>query len=213
MKNTSKKALRAQREWKDRHAAFLEAATHLLMQHGYSGSTMQMIADRAGFSVGYLYKHFGGKQDLLDEILNGHLRRYDAIRSEIRSETESSPLDRYRREIQAAAEHLGQYPGLLQVLLQPHSDLPPWLHAEFRRQTLEDIELIREAQAQGELPAGDPALLAATLSGAVRALFLALTDPGREAEVERLPEYVEQYVLQPMAHSTLPATGKETQNS
>lgn len=210
MNDGSYKLARAEREWQDRHESLLQVATDLFMEHGFNGTTMQMVADKAGFSVGYLYKHFGGKQTVLDEILSRHLRLYDGIRHDFRADTGRSPLDRYRAEIAAVSRHLAGYPGLLPVMLQPRPDQPGWQHAELDRHRREDIELVREAQAAGELPAGDPALLAAALSGAVWSLLETLILLKRLDEVGRIPEFVERYVLAPMTRSTLPESGKES---
>ena len=209
MVNESKKPARAEREWLARHEALLDAATDLFLEHGFNGTTMQMVAEQAEFSVGYLYKHFGSKESVRDEVLSRHLRRYEALRRDIRSDMHRSPLERYRAEIEAVTRHMAGHPGLLSVLLQPHQDLPAWVHVEFRRHRREDTELVAEAQAAGELPAGDPALLAAALTGAIRSLFQTLTLSGREAEVARIPEFVEQYVLLPMIQSILPVIGKD----
>jgi pimeloyl-ACP methyl ester carboxylesterase/AcrR family transcriptional regulator len=48
----------------------LEAALAEFAKHGFSGASMQAIAERAGVSKPTLYQYFGHKQDLLAAVLN-----------------------------------------------------------------------------------------------------------------------------------------------
>ena len=45
----------------------LEAALELFAQSGYSGTSMNDIAKQLGITKGALYKHYTGKQEILDE--------------------------------------------------------------------------------------------------------------------------------------------------
>lgn len=48
----------------DKHAAILDAAKQLFVQHGYVGVSMDQIAASAGVSKLTLYSHFGDKENL-----------------------------------------------------------------------------------------------------------------------------------------------------
>ena len=48
----------------DKHAAILEAAKQLFVQHGFAGVSMDQIAAAAGVSKLTLYSHFGDKENL-----------------------------------------------------------------------------------------------------------------------------------------------------
>lgn len=47
----------------------LEAALELFAQSGYSGTSMNDIAKQMGITKGALYKHYTGKQEILDRIV------------------------------------------------------------------------------------------------------------------------------------------------
>ena len=47
----------------------VEAATQVLVKEGYNRATTNRIADRAGISVGTLYRYFDNKEDLFSEVL------------------------------------------------------------------------------------------------------------------------------------------------
>lgn len=50
--------------------AILEAARSVLVEHGYAGTTMALIAERSGFAVETIYKHFRNKRALTREVLD-----------------------------------------------------------------------------------------------------------------------------------------------
>lgn len=51
----------------------LEAAAQLFAEHGYDGTTTNLVAERAGVSVGSLYQYFAGKDALLLALTENHL--------------------------------------------------------------------------------------------------------------------------------------------
>lgn len=46
------------------------AATYLFAQKGVSGTNVQEIADRAGISIGLMYKHYRTKEELFNDLVN-----------------------------------------------------------------------------------------------------------------------------------------------
>src|SRR5687768_6912949 len=46
-------------------ARIMDAALALFAANGYAGTTVRMIAERAGVATGLLYAHFAGKEELL----------------------------------------------------------------------------------------------------------------------------------------------------
>jgi AcrR family transcriptional regulator len=213
MNDSSHTRTRLEREWRQRHDDLISAATGLFIENGVNGTTMQMIADQAGFSVGYIYKHFGGKQDLLEEILLRNLDRYDEARQSARADESLSPLQQYREEIKAIVDLMSERPGLMRFLAQIKSSQPRRFREFVRKFDREDIELMSRAQEAGELPAGDARLMAMALTGAVWGMFETMIALGPEADIHKLPEFVEQYVLLPISTATLPVLGKELPNS
>jgi len=55
---------RSQRTWN----IIVEAAAQVLTRHGYERTTTNLIADRAGISVGTIYEYFPNKDVLLNEL-------------------------------------------------------------------------------------------------------------------------------------------------
>ena len=46
-----------------------EASVEIISEHGILNSSVASIAERAGVSVGYLYRHYPGKVDLINDLL------------------------------------------------------------------------------------------------------------------------------------------------
>jgi AcrR family transcriptional regulator len=49
-----------------------EAAYGLFLEHGYNGTSMRQIAQKAGLVVGGIYNHFPGKEAVYQAVLTAH---------------------------------------------------------------------------------------------------------------------------------------------
>ncbi|MEU7277286.1 TetR/AcrR family transcriptional regulator [Streptomyces sp. NPDC045431] len=145
----------------------LEAAAELFTERGVNGTSVEQIAERAGFSRGAFYGNFGDKNELVRELLlrrtQAELREVQAMAADAASFAEV--LDRLRAWNRARAEHLPSWLTLrLELLL--HAVRNP----DLRRPLAEREELARGAIGEGirqELvrrgvatPPADPASLA-----------------------------------------------------
>ena len=51
-----------------KRTAILEATLALIAEHGFHGTAMSMIADRAGVGAGTIYRYFDSKEDLITQL-------------------------------------------------------------------------------------------------------------------------------------------------
>lgn len=72
------RARRARAASDDRRREILEAALALFLARGYEATTVEDIRDRSAASVGSIYHHFGGKEDLAAALYVESLRDYQA---------------------------------------------------------------------------------------------------------------------------------------
>jgi len=189
---------RSEREWQRRRQEILAAATRLFTTLGYGGTTMQAIAEEAEFSVGYLYRHFPGKEELLREIMAEHFELMRGIRREVRNDPAFTPLEAVRHELILVCEHLNDYPGLLAIFRSSdgiESELKDQLCSEFRR---EDEHQLRKAMELGEIEHGDPVLLAAAFDGVFWGLVQLIQDSGRPERYLQIPGIVDELILAPL---------------
>lgn len=63
--------------------AIVEAAAHILRQHGAKGLTTNAVALRAGVSIGSLYQYFPDKQAIVRALVEREFRRAEAARPSV----------------------------------------------------------------------------------------------------------------------------------
>ena len=51
-----------------KRAAILKATLELIAEHGFHGTAMSMVADKAGVGAGTIYRYFGSKEDLITQL-------------------------------------------------------------------------------------------------------------------------------------------------
>ena len=74
----------------DTRERILEAALELFAEKGYPGASMSDIANRLGITKGALYKHYTGKQEILDSIVQ-RMNQMDYERAEAYEMPETQP--------------------------------------------------------------------------------------------------------------------------
>ena len=74
----------------DTREHILEAALELFAEKGYLGTSMSDIANRLGVTKGALYKHYTGKQEILDSIVE-RMNQMDYERAEAYEMPETEP--------------------------------------------------------------------------------------------------------------------------
>src|SRR3954452_10762218 len=70
-----RRSRRARSEGRDGRQALLEAALALSAERGYRGSSVDEIAERAGYSKGALYWHFSSKDDLFFALIEERIEQ------------------------------------------------------------------------------------------------------------------------------------------
>lgn len=99
----------------DRKREILEVAAPLFFERGYEGAEMAEIASRAGVSRALLHRHFGGKQEILLEIVKAA-----ALPPGVALHDPKVPLDeRIERNADVWLDHFESNPDLLAVTQLP----------------------------------------------------------------------------------------------
>jgi AcrR family transcriptional regulator len=96
--------------------AFIAAATEMLAEVGYPATSMAAVAERAGSSVGNLYKYFDGKQQLFEAAVPPELAHELMKRTRARMRAFGSVKD--ARELGANAPYHAISGDLLDYCLQ-----------------------------------------------------------------------------------------------
>jgi len=152
----------------------IAAATAEFAEGGYSGSTLDAIAARAGVTKGGLYFHFAGKEELFFAVLD-HWREHRRRELQVQGPSGDGAVGALRAFLagylsfhlrEPAATHLlrvlttelrGRFTARLR---EDDRQEQRWFRAQVR-------ELLELGARDGTLAAGDPALAAFVLCGAV----------------------------------------------
>jgi AcrR family transcriptional regulator len=153
MRDTASSESRATRR---RQAEVLGAAAQLFATRGYSGTTVQDVADVLGILKGSLYHYIETKEDLLYRILDEAHDELDAILAVARAREGLAPLDRLEAYVRdQVAYHTTHLPEVT-IYYHDLDRLSPARRAQIlerRRLHAEYVQgLIAEAQADGLIP-------------------------------------------------------------
>jgi len=184
--------------WQAMHRTILDQANALFTERGYGGTAVKDLAERCGCSVGYLYKHFTGKQQILDVLLAEHLDVIEKVRSTVRSDPDRPALACLAAELEQICRHLVAHRGLIPVYVQRELEATPETHERLVRLRRQDAEFLERARLRGELPDLDTGLLAATVNGAVEGLLKHLARDGDDDAFLRIPRVIDEIILEPL---------------
>lgn len=142
----------------------------LVGTRGMRGLSLAAVARRVGIVPSAIYRHFSGKEELLDAILELFHRRVMANVSAVRAET-SDPLEQLRRLLMRHVELIRQNEALPRVIFSEdvrHKGSPSKARVlEIVRGFLAEVErMVREGQGKGRIRPGlDPSTVALVFLG------------------------------------------------
>jgi AcrR family transcriptional regulator len=133
------------------HQAIIAATLQALMEQGYSGLSMERVAEDAGVGKATIYRRWKGKAELVAEAL-GSLRLAEAPSDE--GSLKKDMLALSRRQL-AVVRAQPRFPRLAPLLLAESAENPE-LHALVRSGLVDPIrgmiaELVRRAMKRGEV--------------------------------------------------------------
>ena len=158
-------------------AAILEAAALVLEAHGMDGFNTNLVAQRAGVSIGSLYQYFPGKDALVVALCQ---RERAVFLAEAESASkEVAGATALQAFIAAAVRHQLGRPGLARLL--DAEEGRPAIARELAVSTAVFRELLRQIVARGDMPV-QPDIEAATddLVSTLRAIVDAAGDRGED---------------------------------
>ena len=178
----------------------ISAATKLFAVHGYDGTSMQMIADQAEISVGKLYLHFEGKEDIYREIAEYHTGKMKE-RSEEASDPSMPPIERIRMRNRAVARYLVENAEFVKFYISEMVGMDRCTHCEDEsdhKVHLSEIrDLFREAIERGDIPDEDPDILTAVIHGAGHGLISLVVEKGM-TQFGEVADCIDRLILKPL---------------
>jgi AcrR family transcriptional regulator len=172
-----------------RRAQIVDAAIETLAEEGYRAATLARIAARAKVSKSVIVYHFGGKDEVLEQVL---AEVFGTATSVVRPrlEAESTASAKLRAYLEARvgflATHRNHMLALFEVWMTLRTDDGKLRLGEADAvSTVDAIELIlREGQRSREFGKFDPAVMAMAIRQAVDGVLLQLrVNPGLDLKI------------------------------
>lgn len=151
----------------ERAAKLLAATRFLFGQFGYSKTTMEMIASKAGMSTRTLYQHFPDKRTILDTLF----RQQDPTQPVVVFDPAIDHKTQLQTALTRAANHaLSQHQIALTRIAIGEAISAPEICESFYENALDHAfnsfsKLLLEMQKSGGLRSGDPDILADMILG------------------------------------------------
>lgn len=103
------------RKGENTRSIILEAAYDLFIRQGYHGTSMRQIAQTAGIALGGLYNHFGGKEEVFEEVLLAYHPYQEILPGLI--EAEGNSIEEYvRNAIHGMIAAMNRRPDFLNLM-------------------------------------------------------------------------------------------------
>jgi AcrR family transcriptional regulator len=160
------------------------AALRVFAREGYQNTVVEDVAEEAGVSKGTIYTYFDRKEELLGAVAQGFMDELTE-REEAILESDRPPLEKIRAMLHEFVDLVSSREGFATVMLDIWGtgmrdpdrfgiDFAT-LYAEYRALLR---TLLREAQAQGTVPADLSSVAPTVLIGAIEGVLLQwLLDP------------------------------------
>ena len=126
----------------DTAAELICVATELFAKHGYEGTSIRMITDKADANLGAITYHFGSKEALYESVFGVMTEPFRPYMVEAVG-TAGSPLDRLERFVRALFQYLRDHPTLPRLITQHLASHLPLL--ESVRHTMAVIEAAKQS--------------------------------------------------------------------
>lgn len=178
----------------DTRTVLIEEGLKALLSHGYEGAGIGPVLKSAGVPKGSFYHFFASKEEFASAVLGFYTEGNQIVRTRILGDESQTPLKRLRAyfeyyEQEFARENPigGCLLGNLAQSIAAHSDvLRQELHRAFAAWQRDFQMVLRQARAQGELPAHlDPDETAAFLIDAYEGALVRMKTEGSIAPLKR----------------------------
>ena len=178
----------------------LDAALTLFAENGYDGTSVEEIANKVGIKAPSLYKHYKGKEDILNSLIDSAEERYEAM---FGSEKNIGKIPQSREEfIKVTMERISftlRDPIIrkTRMLLVQEQFRNERISEATTRHQLDGIQrmfakIIKGMMDEGIVAPDDPKLLAVELT-APAVLQIARSDRQPQCEKECM-EYIEKHL-------------------
>lgn len=178
----------------------LEITAQLFRKKGFTGTSMQDIANEVGILKGSIYYYFNSKNEIFQEVLNNGinpvLKRAEMIVAE-----ELSPKEKLRKLLHYHMDYIMDHNCSLVLFFQEREKLPATQMEKYleKRDRYENFfrEVFKEGIEQGELPDVNVTLTVFALMGMCNWIIQWYNPMGAQ-KAEKIKEHMENLIFDRM---------------
>jgi AcrR family transcriptional regulator len=153
----------------DTHAKIIAAAAEMLAEFGYSATSLDQVAERAGLTKGTIYYHFDSKEDLYWSVVFPTVE-LTVTNARAICEREQDPMVALHAIFAASTQRVRdprQKYMYYQEMLPLRPDMREAIRSREREYEAIVASLIRRGQEQGTIVDGDPKVMSLIAIGTV----------------------------------------------
>lgn len=179
----------------------IKSAVKMFAKYGYAGTTVKVIAENAGVSVGMIYNYYRSKRDLFKNIMRYQLRQLE-LKSEKCSNKADPPLKRIRCQIRATFEHFDENRDFMLIYQNENPvNIDKEINEKIKKYREELSALLSEAVRIGDLVIDEKdniGLVAAMIIGAVDHMIDEYVSRSQSISVDEILELLDRIILRPL---------------
>nr|WP_246023607.1 TetR/AcrR family transcriptional regulator [Nocardia yunnanensis] len=167
----------------------LDAAAQVFAEFGYGAGTTNRIADRAGVSIGSLYRYFPNKDAILRALMDRHLEAGAALYQERLAAGLPPPLDdALRLIVRATIDNHRDDPRLHRVLFEEAPRAPSLLARLHESEELAVTLVAAVLENHPEVAVADPGLSARVVVVTIESMVHRLMTASNPVPAQRLED-------------------------
>ena len=186
---------------RERKQQLVDAAMILFAHGGYNATRISDICAAAGVAKGLFYWYFPTKLDLFTEVVRS--MRHRLRRAQADAMSGADPVTRIHQGTAASVLFMAEHATYFALVDVERADrtIADALRSSGQIYLADVTALVRQAQAAGQIPDTDPALLALGVLGSVSSFSDAWRSDRIELTADELAEFVADWVVRALGTS------------
>lgn len=207
--NNGERSTWRERERERAREEILHAAADTFAHSGYARTSMKEIAGRAGISVGMLYNHFKGKEEIFQELIEHYITHLEE-KADRSCNDDDTPIEKILSRLRSGVEFYWENRSLAMMYLNENPLRLEVVVKGWEKQSRSAIsELLSEAMERGDLVREDPDVVAALIIGGIHRLLYIMVKEGDENDLKSIPDIIHRIVLKPLETGRLDRSEEE----
>lgn len=196
--NDGERSTWRERERERAREEILHAAADTFADSGYARTSMKDIATRAGISVGMLYNHFKGKEEIFQELIEHYITHLEE-KADGSYHVDDPPIEKILSRLRSGVKFYWENRSLAMMYLNENPLRLEVVVKGWEKKSRNKLsELLSQAMERGDLVREDPDVVAALIVGGIHRLVYMMFRDGDENDLNSIPDIIYRIVLKPL---------------